>query len=207
MKYPFVANTDDDTHCLQAALKMVLGYHLPNEQYTLEELDSITGHDPELWTYPYRMYTWLTTRGFTVQHIEDFDVMRFAQEGEAFLQEYWDPEVYALQKEYSDFTQAQHDAQAALTTGSVTFDDSSGTLRVARDHFNQGASVLVRVNPYTLRNEDGNGSHVVVIVAISDNTITLHDPGLPPQEGLEISHGHMQRAMFGDDSLVLAIKN
>lgn len=48
---PFYSNTSDDTHCLQACLKMLLKYFYPNEEYSWEELDKLTGKKEGMWTW------------------------------------------------------------------------------------------------------------------------------------------------------------
>jgi hypothetical protein len=206
MNIPFYPNTKDDTHCMQAALKMVLSGFFPTEEYSFKELDRITGHIDGKWTYPYKMYNWLADKGLQVRHIELFDVNKFAKEGEKFLKELWNPEVYKIQSKYSDFRQAQEDARQALESGKVSFEYDAGTISKIQELFMGGYTVLVRVNPFTLRNVNGDGSHVIVVTNVEKYTITLHDPGLPPQESLQVSLNRMKKAMYNNDTLIIAIK-
>jgi len=47
---PFYPNTEDNTHCLQACLKMVLKYFIQEKEYSYEDLDRVTAKVPGLWT-------------------------------------------------------------------------------------------------------------------------------------------------------------
>lgn len=203
---PFYPNKKTDTHCVQAALRIVLKYFLPDKHFSFAELDTITGHEPHLWTYPYKMYLWLAQNGFEVLHTEQFPVDTFAAEGVKFLKRFWEPSVYAIQKQYSDFSAARRDAQKALRHPSVTFQNRRGTLARAIEQLKKGYMVLIRVNPYTLRSEEGSGSHIVVVTHVTARHIWLHDPGLPPQKNRRVTHTRMKKAMYGDDTLVIAIR-
>ena len=203
---PFYANSRDDTRCLQASLRMVLAHFHPHRTYSRKELDTITGHQKGLWTYPYRMYLWLAEEGFRVAHVEGFSVKRFAREGERYLKELWDERVYRIQKKFSDFSAAQKDARAALESEKIAFRNMRGTIKVAKRYFLNGWMVLLRVNPYLLRGARGLGSHVVVLTGVGRGAVTLHDPGLPPQKNLRVTNARMKKALYGDNSLVIAIK-
>ncbi|MEI7653301.1 MAG: hypothetical protein WCJ70_03425 [bacterium] len=66
LQVPFFPNTSDDTHCYQAVLQMILGYFLPLEAHTLQDLDSITGKTDQKWTWPTAGLMWLyAQRGYT----------------------------------------------------------------------------------------------------------------------------------------------
>lgn len=80
---PFFGNTSDNTHCFQAALKMVLKYFLSNEEFSWEELDRATATVKDRWTWPYAGLMWMQEKGFEVVNIDMFDNKRFAEEGEA----------------------------------------------------------------------------------------------------------------------------
>ncbi|MEX0917434.1 MAG: hypothetical protein WDZ90_02850 [Candidatus Paceibacterota bacterium] len=202
---PFYANKGGDTHCFQAALKMVLGYYLPERNFPFSRLDELTGHKEGRWTYPYKAYIWLAENGFTVTHIEDFSVEDFVEKGEKFLKEVWDPEVYKLQKQYSDFETARRYAKEAWEKKNIYFKRERGTLERVIEYANKGCILLVRVNPCILRGENGDGSHIVVIKAIEKNKIVIHDPGLPPLEDLVVTPILFKKAMYQNNSLVIAV--
>lgn len=204
-KIPFYKNKESDTHCLQAAMKIVLGYYFPNKTYSFKELDKITGHREGQWTYPYKMYTWLTKQGVGVEHVERFPMRRFTKEGVGFLKTYWDPDYFDLQKKYSDFDSAQKDALAALKDPYIKFRYRHGTVQLLREYWSKRYMLIVKVNPYTLRGIEGLGSHVVVVTDVKKNRITIHDPGLPPKKSLTVDDEALADAMFGNKSLIIAL--
>ena len=44
---PFFPNTADNTHCLQAVLKMILKYFEPQKDYSFEELNILSDKAPK----------------------------------------------------------------------------------------------------------------------------------------------------------------
>lgn len=76
-KVPFYSNTPDDTHCYQAALKMVLKFFLPNKDYSWQELEKLTAKEEGLWTWPTQGLMSLYKMGFKIIDIEDFDIQEF----------------------------------------------------------------------------------------------------------------------------------
>ena len=203
---PFFKNTPSDTHCLQAALKMLLAYYFPDRRFSWRQLDEITGHKDGQWSFPYKMYVWLAAQGVQVEHVERFPIRRFAREGVGFLKAYWSPENFKQQKRYADFSAGQRDARAAIKDPRVTFRYRNGTVEVLRTYWTAGYTAIVRVNPFTLRGEEGLGSHVVVVTAVHTHTITVHDPGLPPRASLTVDIETFKRAMFDNKSLIIALK-
>jgi hypothetical protein len=41
-RVPFYANTNDDSHCVQAAFRIMLKYFLPDQEFGYRELDNLT---------------------------------------------------------------------------------------------------------------------------------------------------------------------
>ena len=65
----FFSNTSDGTHCFQAALKMILKYFLPNEEYPFGLLDEKTAKVNGLWTWLMAGLLWLKEKGFKIKKI------------------------------------------------------------------------------------------------------------------------------------------
>lgn len=59
LEIPFFSNTPDNTHCYQAAIKMLAKYFWPQENYTWDELDKITVKVKGFWTWPMAGILWL----------------------------------------------------------------------------------------------------------------------------------------------------
>ena len=78
---PFYSNTEDDTHCFQAVIKMVLKFFWPDKEFTWAELDKITAKVEGLWTWQMAGLLWLDANGFEVKDIEAFDYDQFIKKG------------------------------------------------------------------------------------------------------------------------------
>ncbi len=73
LNIPFYPNLDDGLHCLQACLKMVLGYYFPDKEYSYEELDRISKHVEGKWTWQIASLLFFAREGFEVVNIENID--------------------------------------------------------------------------------------------------------------------------------------
>ena len=78
---PFFPNTTDDTHCLQAVLKMVLKYFQPEKNFSFDELDVLSDKVPGKWTWATRALINLHKMGYKLVNMEDFDYQSFSQNG------------------------------------------------------------------------------------------------------------------------------
>lgn len=82
---PFYSNTEDETHCFQAALRILLGFFFPDEQYDWEKLDDVTAKVKGLWTWPMAGLLWLFEKGIEIIDIEPFDYEKFIAQGQQYL--------------------------------------------------------------------------------------------------------------------------
>ena len=77
---PFYSNAPDDTHCFQAAMKMVYEYFKPDEKLSFAEWDKISAKVEGLYTWQMAGLLWMA-KDFYVTDIETFDYKRFIEEG------------------------------------------------------------------------------------------------------------------------------
>jgi hypothetical protein len=173
-KIPFYSNTQDNTHCFQASIKMVLGYFLPDQDFSWEELDRLSAKTESMATWPQRMLINLQKMGFTVASVGNFDGRAFIRDGAKYLQETLSPEVADWQIGHSDLSQAQKDYQAAYDQD-IDIQKRIPELTDLQAYQQQGYIVSTKVN-----------SHRVVILAIDEQGVVLHDPGLPPYPALRV---------------------
>ncbi len=76
-KVPFFSNTDDNTHCFQAMLRMILKYFLPEKDFSFAELDKFSGKVKGKWTWSSRALINLQKMGFELVNICCFDWQKF----------------------------------------------------------------------------------------------------------------------------------
>lgn len=191
-KVPFYSNTPDDTHCFQATLLMVLKYFMPNEEYSWEELDQATAKKEGLWTWPLAGMLELQRMGFDVVHIEMFDYMLFAKQGDDYLHEFYGKEIAQAQIKHSDIQQEQRFAKEFIRK--INFEKRIPDIGDIEKLMKRGFLIICNVNTCKLNQRDGYAGHFVVVTDYSDNELTLHDPGLPSIEDRIVSRDIFEQA-------------
>lgn len=189
---PFFANTDDDTHCLQAALKMVVKYWYPNEEYSWEDLDSLSAKVDGLWTWPTAALLWLKRKGLNVKVISPFEYQSFISRGGDFLVEKYGQEVGHAQIEHSSIPQEQQLASDLIRA--MDIDARIPELQEIIVLLEEEYLVICNVNSQLLNGRDGYTGHFVVVKGYSSNKIILHDPGNPPQENRSVTLSDFEKA-------------
>ncbi len=189
---PFYSNTPDNTHCWQAALKMVIKYFQPDKEYSWEELDKYTEKIGDLWTWPSAGTLWLSELGYLVKDIEVFDYKRFVTEGTIYIYKEFGEEVGKAQEMHADMKQgvvlAKKLIERSLWTKEIP------TLQEIKTLLNKGYLVICNINAQTVNNKQGYVGHFVVVKGFDDNQLILHDPGSPPQENRKINYESFEKA-------------
>lgn len=175
---PFYANTSDNTHCFQAALKMVMKYFWPDKDYSWKELEEITAQVEGLWTWPMAGLLWLQERGVEVKIIEIFDYKKFAQFGGQYLIDEYGEEVGRAQIEHGDIEQERGLAKEFIKKMAIK--KSIPTIDDLKNLLTQEYLVICNVNSRRLNNKEGYSGHFIVVKGFDDKYLFLHDPGLPP---------------------------
>lgn len=189
---PFFSNTPDGTHCFQAALRIIFAHFWPHREFTHEELDIITAKLPGKWTWPTAGMIWMMEQGFELQLIEDFDYKAFARRGEKYIFERCGPEVGAAQIENSVISREIKFARkfaemAPLESRIPSFDD-------IKKFLDQGFLLICNINAAALYNQPGYSGHFVVVFDSDNDSVTIHDPGLPARASLKVMHDQFERA-------------
>lgn len=175
---PHFSNTSDDTHCLQAAYKMVLKYFLPEQDFTWEELDIATNKQKDKWTWDMAGLVWLVRKGFNVTFIEDFDYDRFLNEKEAYLIDRFGPEMAEEQIKNSDIEAEFKWVKPLLDE--VDVQNRIPKLEEIIDYLKKGYLVIANVNSQSLRNEAGYAGHFVAVRGFDNEHLIINDPGGAP---------------------------
>lgn len=189
---PFYSNTIDDTHCWQAAIKMVLKYFEPAKEFNWEELDVLTDKKPNLWSWPSAGLLHLSNIGYEIKIIEAFDYKRFSQEGSKYIYSEFGNEVGRSQEEHADIQQGMSLAGNLIKKGLCT--NQIPQIKDILNFLDNGYIVICNINSAKLNNKDGYVGHFVVVKGYKDTQIILHDPGLPPLENRLIDFNSFQLA-------------
>lgn len=182
---PFYENTPDDTHCVQACYRMVLKYYSPENDYSWQQLDEITAKQPGMWTWPMAGLCWFAGNDYEVVYIEDFDYLRFKNEGEAYLVERYGKEIAREQAEHSKIDEELKWAEKFVKK--VHIQSRVPELEEIIKLLDDGYLVIASVNYRSLHNRDGYVGHSVLVKGYKDGTLILHDPGGPGIADFEVS--------------------
>lgn len=189
---PFFANRKDDTHCYQAAIRMVLKYFIPHKTYSWKQLDKITEKKEGLWTWPIQGILALHGMGFDILSIDIFDYEQFTQDPKGYLRREYGEKTATEQILHSDVAQAAVDAKKLIQTVTIqkripTFDDLHALLG---DRW----LLVCLVNAQTLNRKKGYVGHFVVVWKCTEKMIFLHDPGLPPRKNRRVTRRVFEEA-------------
>ena len=184
-RVPFYSNTPDDTHCYQAALKMVLKHFMPDKEFSWNELEKLTAKVKNLWTCPTQGLINLYHMGFDVVDIDDFNIEEFVENGGDYLIRRYGKEVGEAQIKHSDILQEQRIYNEYLKLN--LHEQKLPTLKDIKQLIDEEYLVICNINSYQLNNKKGYAGHFVVIYGYDHNNLYLHDSGLPPVEARKVA--------------------
>ena len=191
-KVPFFSNTSDDTHCFQAALRMLLKYFYPSEDYTWSELDKITAKEPDMWTWPMAGVLWLKEKGLNVLVQEPFDYQAFYDRGVDYMKEEYGEEVAKAQEKNSDISGEQKRALEYINN--IDISKQIPTIKDIKKLLQDGYLPICLVNSKKLSNKEGYVGHFVVVKGFDSNSFLIHDPGLPPHKNRQVGFTEFELA-------------
>jgi hypothetical protein len=203
----FYPNTPDDTHCFQAALKMVLKYFYPREDYSFEDLDKITAKVEGLWTWPTAGILWLKNKGMKVKVIEIFDFKKFVKKGGQYIIDEFGATVGQEQIDHSDIAQEQVLAMNYIKK--VSIEKRIPTISELRTLLENGYLPICNVNSEKLNRKEGYTGHFVIVKGYDEHGFVIHDPGLPPLKNRKVTNNEFDQAWAYPDEKaknIIAIK-
>ncbi len=173
---PFIPNPGDE--CVVCCVGMVLGYFLPEKQFTPDELKNLCdyqeGHG--CWEFPHLFA--MDDMGFELRRIDDFDLKRFAEDAEAYLREILKDNPDALEYQLShagDLKKHEAEAKEYLRRG-LHHEQRIGTRKDIEDFIKDGWLVRLEVNANTLRGIPGNVGHSVLVIGLDGDGVIIHNP-------------------------------
>ncbi len=175
---PFVPNSSDNLHCLQAVYRMIANCSLPNLDITSEEWDEITGFENGKGTWASAGLLWFSEQGFKVEHWSLFDYPKFVRKGGDYLIEVSGSEVGQWQIEHTNMPLEQKRAEQLLKR--VDVHQQEPTIPLIKEFLDNSYLIHALVNSHKLNGKSGYFGHAVVVKGYDDNGFIMHDPGLPP---------------------------
>ena len=173
---PFIANSNDDMHCVTAVYRMLYLYFF-QEEYSWEQIEDLAQATPGKGTWTFVADTALANRGVHITNIEPVDYEALYTQGPKYLRTLYGDKMadYYLErsniadviKYIPDFLQVVRHKTRKSTTAEV--------LRFVH----QGKLVGVEINSSILNKTKGFSLHFVLIYDCTKTHVIFHDPGLP----------------------------
>lgn len=203
---PFVPNSDDDMHCVQACFSMMLQHFVPETAPDWDALERLTHAIAGKGTWWFPAIAELSALGLECRYITTFDFPTFERDGEQYVRSVFSPEVAAWYLEKSNLLAAIDMVEPFLASGvyekrSASTDDLDALL-------GEGWLAGIDLNSNVLNGNAGFSSHMVVVFDRHDDGYRLHDPGLPPSANRLVSAEalHSAWSYSGDELSLLAVR-
>lgn len=196
-KVPFYPNTPDQTHCVQAGIKIVLKYFLPERDFSMEELEKLTSYIKGKGTWNTAAFINLHKMGFDVVDMDVLDIDEFLKRGPDYMLELYGPEIGQWAIEHTDFPKEQalyRELQQLGIHQAVT-----PTIEDIKRLLDDGYLVGPGVNSRALNDKPGFAGHFVVVFDYDDKGFYLHDPGLPALENRFVDYDKFYKAWSASD--------
>lgn len=194
MKYtvPFVPNTSDDMHCLNASYMMIAKYFDPTFEIPMEEWAVLTGFEPGKGTWANAGMVWFHENGYDVSHTSLFDYQRFIEEGEGYLLYLDGNEVGQWMIDHTNMPAEIARTRKLVDAGLITHrEPTQAGIKLALD---KGYLVRANLNAHRLDGRDGYVGHAVVVIGYDENGFILHDPGLPGTPNRHVTYDVFESA-------------
>jgi hypothetical protein len=195
-KVPFFANTPDDTHCVQAAFKMILKYFMPERDFSFDELDKMSRKQVGKGTWWAGLLLELSKLDITVKDIEPFDYGRFYKEGESYVQI-----LYPYEAANYHLNKTNLNAIKSLIPDfldKIDLQSRPARLSDINKLLNDGWLIAAALNSRVLNDKPGFSGHIVVVYGIDSDSgeFWVHDPGPPPHKNWLVPREKFKTAFY-----------
>jgi hypothetical protein len=180
---PFYPNLPDESHCLQACVKMAIEAIPPFRKLDYQELDELTGKTrlKAKYSWPLELYLALNKLGYDISIVENFDYQSFVNSPEKYLIDNYGEEVGRDQIENSDLNNETFFAQKLIESKSINLIKKIPEIQDIFDAILDGSLIICNVNQKILQGDDGYVGHFIIVYGFdnSNNILYIHNPGPP----------------------------
>ncbi|PIY70587.1 hypothetical protein COY89_00350 [Candidatus Roizmanbacteria bacterium CG_4_10_14_0_8_um_filter_36_36] len=181
---PFVKNSKDNMHCVNAVFRMV-SKHFLGKDYTWVELDKLTKAIPGKATWTFIGEMEFAKMGLKVKNIEPVDYQKLYNEGIKYLSTIVGKETYDYYLKKSNIVSVIKYIPEYLKK--VEHETRRATIEEIIQLLKGVALIGVEINSRILNHRDGFSLHFVLLYDFDGVNIILHDPGLPPIKSRKVS--------------------
>lgn len=173
---PFISNDKNpNDKCVPAVVAMVLGYLMPERQFTMQEVEYLCGYVPGKGTWKTQLLLSLNNLGFQTRWIEGFDHHKFADNPQGYLATILDREALDWQVKNSNLPLEAARIKQYLAKV-LPLEHRKSTRQDIKDFLNDGWLVMVEVNGNTITGIPGYLGHVVLVIGYDEKNLPIHNP-------------------------------
>lgn len=169
----FIPNPDD--RCVVSVIGMVLGYFMPERQFTMPELEKLVGYEKGRGTWKALSMLNLAKLGFKVHWIEDFDHEQFVADPKGYLHTILDDKTYEWQVTHGDLEQEAERIKQYMQSG-LPLEKRKATNEDIKRFLEDGWLVHLEVNARTLSGKAGYDGHSILVIGYNDKEVIIHNP-------------------------------
>jgi len=173
---PFIPNSDDDMHCVNADFRMVYRYFF-NEDFTWEEIDKLTKAIPGKATWTFIGEMEFAKKGLNIRNIEPLDYNRLHTEGTEYLQKTFGDKTANYYIEKSNISSVIKYIPEYIKT--VEHETRKAPLDEIIQLLKDDCLIGAEINSRILNDKPGFSLHFVLLYGFDGENIILHDPGFP----------------------------
>jgi len=187
---PFYKNNENGNQCLQVGMQTVFKYYL-NKEYSLNQLDKLTGRYGDLWTWTAQIVPVLYDLGLKVEYYGGTDYELFSNLN--FIKKHFRKDAQIV-IDHTDFKVLKV-AIKKLSKYNL-FIKENITIDDIKKHIKNDHLVLVTVDNSKLYNrKEPFEGHMIVLTGFSKSGFYYHDSGpINPKPNLNVSFETFSKA-------------
>lgn len=182
---PFVSNTPDDTHCLQAAYMIIAKHFDSNFNIPMNKWSQLTGYEKNLGTWANAGLVWFKNNGYDVKHYENFNFEEFIKRPSEYMIELNGKAAGEWGYNHTNVPNEIIRIEQLLSTDII--ESREPTLDDILYAVSNGYLARVTINSNSLNKRPGYSGHAIVIFGYDDKNLYIHDPGLPAIPNRQVS--------------------
>jgi hypothetical protein len=174
---------------------------------TLEDIDSALQFQPGLFTWTISAAALLAERINGVAIYSQLNYRRFAEEGEAYLAEYWAPDWYSNQKQHASPNFERERKQAVEVLQTAKFENRRLSSDEIYQILSRGDLVITSLDHGILNSTPITFGHSVLAYGVRGPDVRLHDPGPPPTKSRRVKWLTFIKALRTAAELIVISRN
>jgi len=173
LSVPFYENKGDGNQCMQVTMKSVLKHFL-DKDFSLEELDKLTGRKNGLWTWTSQVVTVLHDWGLKVKYYSKSDLEPFLQ-GEPFIRKHFGKDAEKI-LQFTDLPVVLESIKKLLKYD--IFEKRKLSFDEIESHIEQRHVSLMLIDHNKIVGKEGPyQGHFVVVTGFDDQNVFYHESG------------------------------